>query len=333
MENHEEYEEILYNWDVHNGPAIYSQLLYSVVIQEWADDHALHVMASTMYNYRRGLPRVIEYFEGKSVQDVTAEMVVACREELKEELGVESSVRLYCKIMSLSLQFAQLKGYIYYNPVAKITLTKRTRARVKPFLEWEIPLLLSQECAQWVTDSIVIAFYSGMRQGEIFALKWADINLDAGYVMVQDAISKASSKTKVKCPKTPTGVRRVDTGIVLKEYLRSMERRERKAGSPYVFPASEKGKYPYRVPWNVAKTVKEMCVKAGIAPRDFRSLRHSHATVLLSHGVHPKVVQDRLGHSDFYITMDTYSFVTPTIQREATDVMDDLHVFPVAWVA
>lgn len=66
MEDYEEFEEILYDWDVHNGPAIYSQLLYSVVLEEWADDHALHVMASTAYNYRRGLPRVIEFLRAWS---------------------------------------------------------------------------------------------------------------------------------------------------------------------------------------------------------------------------------------------------------------------------
>ena len=159
MEDHEEFEEILYDWDVHNGPAIYSQLLYSVVLEEWADDHALRVMASTMYNYRRGLPRLIEFFEGKSVQDVTAEMVIACRDKFIVELKVESSVKLYCKLMSLSLQYAQQKGYIYYNPIAGITLTKHTRARVKPFLEWEIPKLLSQGYPQWVTDAIVSALY------------------------------------------------------------------------------------------------------------------------------------------------------------------------------
>lgn len=333
MEDYEEYEEISYNWDVHNGPVIYSQLLYSVVIHEWADKHALNILASTAYIYRRGLPRVIKFFEGKSVQDVTAEMVVACRDEIREEVNVESSVKLYCKIMSLSLKYAQQRGYIYYNPVEKVKLTKHTRARINPFLEREIPLLLSQECPQWVTDSIVIAFYSGMRQGEIFALKWADVNLDVGYIMVQDAISKASSRTEIRSPKTPTGVRRVDTGIILKEYLRAMERRTRKTDNPYVFPAPEMGKYPYRVPWNAAKIVKDMCVKAGIEPRDFRALRHSHATVLLSHGVHPKVVQERLGHTDFNITMEFYSFVTPTIQRAAAEVMDDLHVFPVVWVA
>lgn len=326
-------EDVLYNWDVHNGPAIYSQLLYSVVLEEWADDHALHVMAATAYNYRHGLPRVIEFFDGVTVQNVTADMVVSCRDMLRQELRVETSVRLYCKIMSLSLRYAQQKGYIYYNPIAGITLTKHSRARIKPFLESEIPLLLSQKCPQWVTDSIVIAFYSGMRQGEIFALKWADVNLDVGYIMVQDAISKASSRTEIRSPKTPTGVRRVDTGIILKEYLRAMERRTRKANNPYVFPAPEMGKYPYRVPWNAAKIVKDMCVKAGIEPRDFRALRHSHATVLLSHGVHPKVVQERLGHTDFNITMEFYSFVTPTIQRAAAEVMDDLHVFPVFWVA
>lgn len=333
MEDHEEFEEILYDWDVHNGPAIYSQLLYSVVLEEWADDHALHVMASTAYNYRRGLPRVIEFFAGVVVQNVTAEMVVACRDKLAKEFKTKSSINLYCKIISLSIKYALRRGYIYYNPIAELTLTKHYRARIKPFLESEIPKLLSQKCPQWVTDAIVIAFFSGMRKGEIFALKWSDINLDVGYIMVQSAISMASSKAEIKCPKTPEGVRRVDTGSALKDYLRVMERRARQAGNPYVFPASKRGKYPFRIPWNIAKIVKEMCAKAGIEPRDFRSLRHSHATVLLSHGVHPKVVQERLGHTDFDITMEFYSFVAPTIQREAAQVMDDLHVFPVVWAA
>ncbi len=325
-------EEVLYNWDVRNGPPIYSSLLYSVVLNEWAKDHALQVLEATMYNYWHGLPRIIEFFDGITVQNVTAEMVVACRDKLRKELGAESSIKLYCKIMSLSLQFSQHKGYIYFNPIKGIPLTKRTRARVKPFLEWEIPLLLGQKCHQWVRDAIIIACYTGMRQGEIFALKWADIDLDHGFIMIQDAVSKASSKTQIKRPKTPEGVRRVDIGTVLAEYLRSMERRARVKDNPYVFP-SERGKKPYRVPWNIAKTVKAMCTAAGIEPRDFRALRHTHATILLTHGVHPKVVQERLGHTDFGITMEFYSFVTPTIQREAVQVLDGINILPLFLVA
>lgn len=79
-----------------------------------------------------------------------------------------------------------------------------------------------------------------------------------------------------------------------------------------------------RIPWNISKHLQEMCVKAGIPPRSFHILRHTHATVLLSHGVHPKIVQERLGHSDIKITMEIYSHVTPTIQRAAVEVYENI---------
>jgi integrase len=56
----------------------------------------------------------------------------------------------------------------------------------------------------------------------------------------------------------------------------------------------------------------------------FHDLRHTSATLLLSAGIHPKVVQERLGHSQISITLDTYSHVLPSMQREAAEKMDGL---------
>ncbi len=63
--------------------------------------------------------------------------------------------------------------------------------------------------------------------------------------------------------------------------------------------------------------------KAGIPHVRFHDLRHSAATLLLSQGIHPKVVQERLGHSTISVTMDIYSHVLPDMQREAADRLDD----------
>ena len=89
----------------------------------------------------------------------------------------------------------------------------------------------------WVRDAIVIAFYTGLREGEIFALKWSDIDLNSGFIMVQNAISKACSTTIIKGPKTPAGVRRVDICLTLTSYLKLMKARVYKHNNPYVFPA------------------------------------------------------------------------------------------------
>lgn len=55
----------------------------------------------------------------------------------------------------------------------------------------------------------------------------------------------------------------------------------------------------------------------------FHGLRHAHATLMLSAGVHPKVVSERLGHSNIAITMDTYSHVLPDLQEAAAEAIDD----------
>ena len=60
----------------------------------------------------------------------------------------------------------------------------------------------------------------------------------------------------------------------------------------------------------------------------FHDLRHSAATILLVAGVHPKVVQERLGHSTIAMTMDIYSHVLPSMQQEAADKIDDMLSYP-----
>ena len=138
--------------------------------------------------------------------------------------------------------------------------------------------------------------------------------------MVQRAQSRAGSKVVIKTTKTACGIRRIDIDRFLVAYLKKMKAQ---STSDYVFaPTEDGGKYPFRVPWNLSWHVRKMCMMAGIPPRHFHALRHTHATILLAHGVHPKIVQERLGHSDICITMMTYSHVLPTIQRAAVQVFE-----------
>ena len=69
---------------------------------------------------------------------------------------------------------------------------------------------------------------------------------------------------------------------------------------------------------------KPLLKKAGLPDIRFHDLRHTSATLLLSAGVHPKVVQERLGHSQISITLDTYSHVLPTMQKEAASKLDEV---------
>jgi len=77
-------------------------------------------------------------------------------------------------------------------------------------------------------------------------------------------------------------------------------------------------------PNNMIRTFKKLVDSAGLPPMRFHDLRHSAATILLTMGVHPKVVQELLGHSQISMTMDTYSHVLPSMLRDAMDGLDTM---------
>lgn len=293
--------------------------LYEEVLDQWYGWHRLRIMESTAYNYRVAIPTIKKYFRDVKVRDITPEMVYDLVQYIVGRARSKTSARLYCKMFKMSMNFAVGRGYINYNPTNDVKFPKKIRTEVRAFRPEEVYALLGCDAPQWVKDAIVIAFRTGMRPGEIFALKWSDINLDAGYIAVQRAISRASSETKET--KTPSGTRRIDIDGKLTAYLMGMESR---GLSEYVFPGTAAGKHEYRVPWNIAQIIKGMCREVGIPERNFYSLRHTHATILLELGVHPKIVQERLGHSSIRITMDTYSHVSPTLQLEAVKRFEEI---------
>lgn len=297
-------------------------MLFSDLIEEWFFHHKYKIMESTAYGYKKIIPCVQAYFGGVFVNDIDTEMIYNYINYLKNGTISESSMKIYYKVVQLSLRYALMYRYISYNPASEIILKKPPRVEIKPFSEAEFNLLITAPGPDWLRNSIIIAFRTGMRPGEIFALKWSDIDLEQRYISVQRSISRASSNTTLKTTKTPTGVRRIDIDSKLTALLTGM--RKDNPEETYVFPGTPRSKKEYRVPWNLSSELRKMCEKVNIPPRNFYALRHTHASVLLSHGVHPKIVQERLGHSSCKITMDTYSHVAPTIQRDAVNVMEDI---------
>lgn len=305
-----------------NGPEIFADLFFTEVIDFWFETHRPTLSKSTAYNYKKYIPLVKQYFTGTLVQKITSEDIWKFLEYLNQLDIKKTSHKNYIKILRLSLKFAHRQNCIYHNPCDGVKFPNIKKTDITPFQEEEIITLLSQDAPQWVKDGIVIGFYTGLRPCEIFALRWTDIVFEAagGYIMVQHSISHASSDIELKNTKTEQGVRRVDFGSILGNYFKQMPHT-----SMYIFPSPASGER-YRIPWNIAKIVKKMCRKSGVMERDFRAIRHTHASILLKHNVHPKIVQERLGHTDVKITLGVYSHIVPTIQAVAVDVLDTIDI-------
>lgn len=296
--------------------------LYCQVLDEWIDEHKLKIMESTAYGYKKALPAMKQYFSLVCIRDIGTEVLYNYMLYLKTHYSLDKCARLYGKIMRLSFRYAQKMGYITYNPAEDVAIPGRARAEIYPFTELEMEKVLKQDGLAWVKQGIVIAYRTGMRLGEIFALRWSDINFEEKFIMVQRAQSRANSKVILKTTKTRSGVRRVELDNHTISYLYAMMQTAN--GCPYVFAPPSRAKYSFRVPYNISKYLRAMCVAAGVAERNFHQIRHTHATILMAHGIHPKVVQERLGHSSIMITLDIYSHVTPTIQGAAVEVFNKI---------
>ena len=176
----------------------------------------------------------------------------------------------------------------------------------------------------------VLAVHTGMRQGELLALKWTDVDLEAGKVSVRRTLTREGGHYTLGEPKTKKSRRTVKLTGAATEALRGHLSRQMKEmgrlGDLYldqglVFTT---GSGAPLNPSNIRnRNLRRLISKAGLPTIRFHDLRHTCATLLLSKNVHPKIVQEMLGHATVAITLDTYSHVLPGMGDHAATAMED----------
>jgi integrase len=174
-----------------------------------------------------------------------------------------------------------------------------------------------------------LAIYTGMRRGELLALKWSDLELDAGALFVQRALSRGeTSRLEEGEPKSQSGRRRIALSPSVVESLRRHRVRQLEyrlsigdayKDRGYVF-VNETGGYVH--PNTLYRRFRDLIARAGVPTIRFHDLRHTSATLLLAEGVHGKIVQERLGHANIAMTLDLYSHVSADMQRNAADTLE-----------
>jgi integrase len=175
---------------------------------------------------------------------------------------------------------------------------------------------------------VLIALSTGMRRGEILALRWRNIDLERGIVRVVESLEQTKAALRFKAPKTEKA-RAITLPSFVVEELRRLKRQQaeellalgiRQSGE--TLACGRHGNEPMP-PRSLTHEFAKIAGRLKDVPRArFHDLRHSHATQLLSAGVHPKVAQERLGHSTITTTLDLYSHVTETMQGDAAAKLD-----------
>ncbi|HZU76710.1 MAG TPA: site-specific integrase [Dehalococcoidia bacterium] len=178
--------------------------------------------------------------------------------------------------------------------------------------------------------SCALGLATGMRRGEILALRWSDLSEGWSRAQVVRTLQPTAGGLVFEQPKTPHSRRSVLLPAFLQPYLQrqrsaqELRRGEHGEGWQEFDLLLDRGDGR---PWN-PDTLSTGWAKflrgCGLPKVRFHDLRHAHATLMLTQGVHPKIVSERLGHASIGITLDTYSHVLPSLQSQAADAFDAL---------
>lgn len=170
----------------------------------------------------------------------------------------------------------------------------------------------------------------GLRQGEALGLKWEDLDLEAGTLQVNRALQRFDGAYHFVDPKTEKARRTIALPAFAIPPLRAHRQRQLQerlqAGADWVdwglVFSTTRGK-PLDGS-NTTRRFQALVERAGLPRQRFHDLRHGAASLLMAQGVHPRVVMEILGHSQIAVTMNLYSHVVPSLQRDAANLMDAL---------
>jgi integrase len=216
--------------------------------------------------------------------------------------------------------------FVVEKPVAKKDLEMQVwdEVEVRKFL------LAARETSIHEEALYTLAIETGMRKGELCGLKWEDVDLVARRLAVKRTLIRASSEPILGPPKVGRS-RAVaispQTASLLKRHRAKQNELKLSLGDGYVdqdFVFAKENGGPLQINNFAQRSFARLIAKAGVPKIRFHDLRHTCATLLLSQEVNPKIVQERLGHSDISMTLNRYSHVTPTMQDKAAQILGDV---------
>lgn len=225
-------------------------------------------------------------------------------------------------VLHRALTMALRWNLVVRNAAAAVEVPRAPRKEMKVLGVKEVARFLGAAREDRLYALYVLAIATGLRQGELLGLQWADVALAEGYLFVRRQLTEDAGVLSFAEPKTAAGRRRVDLPAFAVEALRQHRKALLQEGhpGPLVFCDSEGN--PVRKSNLIRRSFAKILVRAGVPRIRFHDLRHTAATLLLAEGVHPKIVQERLGHAQISLTLDTYSHVLPSMQRDAARRLD-----------
>jgi integrase len=289
--------------------------LFSTVADDWLKSK-VNIRENTKEGYRGHMETHLKpAFEGMKINQITLAVIEQFRATLLKTGTTVATTKKILSTLSQIMKYAVKHHYQDYNPVRDLERLQTPHNEDEEDLNILQPDQISSLVNATATPGdkvlLMVAALTGMRQGELFGLKWTDVD----WINKQIHVKRTYNHGRFYGPKSKTSKRRIDIApelvIELKKWRLVCPRGE----LDLVFPNS-KGKPANKSNFLIRRFYPALA-SAGLPHMRFHDLRHTYAALLLDQGENIKYIQRQLGHSSIKVTLDIYGHLMSDVNQEA----------------
>lgn len=304
----------------------------ALYIQNWLDgrrnlqDNTINVYRTYINNY------IIPYFKDKQVNKIKPIDVKNFLDSMHDKGLSSATIKKTYNILNKFFNDQVKMKMLKENPCDLIEKPREQSKEIEVFDENELKQFL--EFAEGYTRyafAFKLAAYTGLRRGELLALRWQDIDLERKIINVRNRVVKAKlgtdeylqAGTKTSNGRIVSFSENLKREFIKYKQIQQVEKETNEYEDNDLVICTQNGKF-VNVD-NLTRIFRNTLKASGINKKlSFHALRHTHATLMLKAGVPMKVVSERLGHSSIKVTMDTYAHLLPSMDQDAVEKFERL---------
>jgi integrase len=311
-----------------------SKVTLAEFLQRWLDHAQTQVQPHSHRAYAGKVANLIPALGGiplsklkpEHISDAYSKALAGGRLDGKGGLSPQS-VRFMHRVLKQALAQAVKWGTVGRNVASLVKPPKVPRIEMRTLDVDQTATMIGLARGSAIFVPILLGALCGLRRGEICALRWRNVDLGSGQLSVVASLEEVRGGVREKSPKNGRG-----RTVALPPMLIAELRRHRLQQAEWLLRLGVRLTDDHYVctredgetvwPTSIGRAFQTFLGRHRLPKIRFHDLRHSHATHMLASNIHPKVVQERLGHSSIGITLDTYSHVLPGMQEDAAAKVD-----------
>ncbi len=261
---------------------------------------------NSLENVFNSVFRVMDLKESDKLKKITKEKIAKYHESALKHYKKNTIHNLNANLKSF-LEFCEQEGFMEKSPYFAITLKNAQEAKaIEPFTLEEVKTLIENAPSLRLKAFLMVAFFTGMRTGELLALMWEDIDFNEKTITINKSLNELGNITT---PKNKPSIREVDLLEPVEKILKELQASEPES-EKFIFISMPKRSTMFQ------RAFRSLLRALNLKERKLYTTRHTFASLMLSQGEEAMWVSKTLGHKDLNTTYKTYSHYIPKQDKE-----------------